>query len=133
MKSVDPVERRGHSRVPLNMEVEVCLLSDNESKADLSIISCRARDVSEGGVSFVGEACYQNESLLRLRISLCSTAGLVNKTEAETKALLKVMGKVMWCKKNGNGANYVTGVQFLNIYEQDFQILNDYVQKQLVD
>jgi len=128
MESVEAIDRREHDRVPMNMEIEVCLLPDDETKADLSISSCRGRDVSEGGVSFVGERRYQQKSLLRLRIFL-STASLVGTGEPETKALLKGMGKVMWCKKNGDNMHYVTGVQFLNIYEKDFQTLNKYVQK----
>lgn len=132
MESIDPTERRGHYRVPLNMDIEVCLLSEEGSKADLSIISCRGRDVSEGGVSFIGETCYQQQSLLRLRIPL-SSIGFQDESEAEAELLLKVMGKVVWCKKNGDRTDFITGVQFLNIYEQDFKILNEYVKKQLIE
>jgi hypothetical protein len=121
----DPVERRQHKRVPLDMEIDVCHLTD-KVEADLSIISCRGRDVSESGVSFFGETRYPYESVLRLSFPIQSPE---NTNDDNDHGHLKVMGKVMWCKKRVAEKSYVTGVQFLNIYEKDFQILSDYVQK----
>jgi len=130
MESVDPVERREYSRVPIDMDIEVCQLHGEDSNSDLFVILCRGRDVSGGGVSFYGQTRYQNESLFRLRIPLYSRK---SSGQADAAKLLKVMGKVMWCKKNEMTNSYVTGVQFLNIYEQDFHLLNEYVQKMLID
>lgn len=130
MERVDPAERRVHCRVSINMDIEVCHLQDEGQASALSVVSCRGKDVSGGGVSFYGQTRYHNESLLRLRIPL---ADKEKAQSPESVKLLKVMGKVMWCKKDSDLNNYVTGVQFLNIYEQDFKILVDFVQAHLDD
>ncbi|AGF79345.1 PilZ domain-containing protein [Desulfocapsa sulfexigens DSM 10523] len=124
MEKVDPVERRAYCRVSIDMDIEVCHIQDEGQSFDLSVILCRGRDVSGGGISFYGHIRYTNESLLRLQIPL-STKESTSRTDGVR--LLKVLGKVMWCKKNIDTNSYVTGVQFLNIYEQDFKILVDYV------
>jgi len=126
MENRNPVEKREHSRVPLEMDIDVCLLSGEDMQAELSIISCRGRDVSGGGVSFFGTTQYPHHSVLRLRILL---SGTPHSDTTGPNALLKVMGKVMWSKKNGADNTFITGVKFLNIYEQDFHILNEYVLK----
>jgi c-di-GMP-binding flagellar brake protein YcgR len=130
MESVGSVEKRIYSRVPIDMDIEVSHLPGDNSNSNLTVISCRGRDVSEGGVSFLGQSRYASESLLRLIIPLCNSK-LSEPTDDTT--LLKVMGKVIWCKKNTATNSYVTGVQFLNIYEKDFHILNEYVQKLLIE
>lgn len=129
MASGEFIDRRQYTRALFDREIEVCLLSDENSTTNLSVISCRGKDVSGGGISFYGEMQYENASLLRINIPLCTISAPV---PVETKELLKVLAKVMWCKKNGDGANYVIGVQFLNIYEQEFQILHEYVHKLLI-
>ena len=119
----DLLEKRQCERVVIDMDIEVCHLPDEDSISSPSVISCRGRDISGGGVSFYGQARYQDESLLRLRIPLCSR----NSSQQEERArLVKVMGKVKWCEKNETTSGYVTGVQFLNIYEEDFHLLNDH-------
>ena len=114
---------RRHLRVLANMEIEVCLLPGDDSAADLSILYCTARDISGGGLSFYGNALYPDYSLLRLHIPLQAGA-------SEADGVIKVMGKVMWSRRKKNDAEgYATGVQFLNIYDGDFELLEKYVQK----
>jgi c-di-GMP-binding flagellar brake protein YcgR len=125
LESVDPVERREYERVSIAMDIEVYHLHGENSNSDLSVISCRGRDVSGGRVSFYGQIRYQNEGLFRLRIPLCSRK---SSGQAAAAKLLKVMGKVVWCKKKEATNRYVTGVQFLNIYEQELYLLNGYIQ-----
>ncbi|MBU1140730.1 MAG: PilZ domain-containing protein [Proteobacteria bacterium] len=130
MESVDALERREHNRVFFDIVLDVCLLTVDDSGGDFRLLSCRGRDISGGGLSFYAENRYPPDSLLRLRIPLND-----NKLsgENEDNNMLKVMGKVMWSKKNGEDSTYVTGVQFLNIYEQDYHILKDYVEKFLTE
>lgn len=124
MHSRNLAERREHTRALLDIILEVCLLTDKDSDGDFSLVPCRARDISGGGLSFYAKDRYPPEALLRLRIPLDSTISLSKK---ENSNLLKVMGKVMWCKRNGEDNTYITGVQFLNIYEQDYHLLKNYV------
>lgn len=123
MGSIENAERREHIRARLDRDIEVCVLPGEETQTDISLVPCRGRDISGGGVSFYAESRYQEESLLRLRIPLGNE---LLDSEAGPKESLKVLGKVVWCKKNGKIKSYVVGVQFLNIYEEDYRLLNNF-------
>ena len=119
---MDAIKRK-HLRVLANMEIEVCLLPEEDSAVDLSILYCTARDISGGGLSFYGNSLYREYSLLRLHIPLL--AGVSQPQDA-----IKVVAKVMWSRrKKDDTESYATGVQFLNIYEGDFELLEEYVQE----
>jgi c-di-GMP-binding flagellar brake protein YcgR len=124
MENEDVKERRKYERVALDLEMEVSLLSDPGSDASLSSHQCKGRDISGGGVSFFANSQFQPESLLRLRIAFEPQQVPV---DASSEKLLKVMGKVMWSRKNSGSDNYITGVEFLNIYDDDFHYLLEYV------
>lgn len=128
MENNEAVERREHSRALLDIALEVCLLSGEGAESEFSLLPCLGRDISGGGISFYAKDRYPPESLLRLRIPLNKSISLGQK---DSNHLLKVMGKVMWCKRNDETETYIIGVQFLNIYEQDYHFLNNYVQKLL--
>lgn len=128
MDNISLKERRVHTRVSLGIEIEVSLVPGEESDAELSPLLCHCRDISGGGVSFYADKKYRAESLVRMCIPL---HGSTLPVQEEEQNMLKAMGTVMWCKKNGSAATYVVGVQFLNIYEQDFQMLHDYMQRLL--
>ncbi len=116
---------RKYLRVLADMEVEVCLLPQDESHSGLTVFSCRARDISGGGLSFYGEMLFPEFSLLRLRIPL-NTVYLPSKTAVDD--IIKVMGKVVWSRRKKDDTQcYATGVQFLNIYEGDFKKLEQIV------
>lgn len=119
--------KRKYLRVVASMEVEVCLLPGDDSNADMSILSCTARDISGGGLSFYGSTLYPEFSLLRLCIPMNSTTQI---GVSNSEDIIKVMGKVMWSrKKNDDAERFATGVQFLNIYEGDFKVLEKFVQE----
>lgn len=107
-------ERRRHPRTPLDLEIEVSQLLSEESTEAHHITLCRCRDISGGGISFFSQTPYETHSILRLYIPL----EVLN---------IKVMGKVMWSKQLTDPSSAVTGVKFLNIYEQDFDTLCSYI------
>lgn len=127
MEHTDPTDRREYRRVPLDMDIGVSLLESEVEESDSSGVSCRGRDISGGGISFYGTTRYQNGNILRLRIALDETVS------GTSRSALRVMGNVIWCKKHSDTDGYVTGVQFLNIYEDDFHSLSEYVLKILKD
>ncbi len=125
MEEIDAKERRLYLRVPMPLEMEVFLLSDSgKTKRNITSQQCQGRDISKGGVSFFANIQYQPDELLRLRISF-NPHDLSQKNSSAK--LLKVMGKVMWCRKSEEENRFVTGVEFLNIYEDDFHYLREYV------
>lgn len=114
MDNNDLSDRRRYPRTPLDLEIEIRqLLSEGQQPVE-DIHSCKCRDIGGGGLSFYSMHSYPLQSVLRLHIPLDDLH-------------IKVMGKVMWCKKQPTAPDYVTGVQFLNIYEQDLETLCSYV------
>jgi len=114
MEETNFSECRQHRRTPLDLDIEVCqVLSDNMQCTEDSV-GCRCRDISCGGISFYSMNAYPLHSLLRLHV-------LIDDID------IKVMGKVMWGKQLPAASTFVTGVQFLNIYEHDFNMLCSYI------
>jgi len=129
MGSAIEAMKRKYLRVVADMEIEVCLLPRDDSDADLSVLSCMARDISGGGLSFYGAMLYPDFSLLRLRIPMKREYSLGTTPVGDT---IKVMGKVMWSRrKKEDTMSYATGIQFLNIYEGDFERLEKFIQANL--
>jgi len=114
MENRDLSDRRKYPRTPLDLEVEISQLLSEDQQPVEDTCSCKCRDMSGGGLSFYSMHSYPLQSVLRLHIPLDDLH-------------IKVMGKVMWYKKLPTAPDYVTGVQFLNIYEQDFKTLCSYV------
>jgi len=115
MENKDLLDRRKYPRTPLDLEIEVSQLLSEDQQAVEDTYTCKCRDISGGGLSFYSMRSCTLQSVLRLHIPL---DGLH----------ISVMGKVMWCKKLPTAPDYAIGVQFLNIYEQDFKNLCSYVE-----
>ncbi len=107
-------ENRQHPRIPIDLDIEVSqVLSDNMQCIEGSV-RCKCRDISSGGISFYSINLYPLHSLLRLHVLLDD----IN---------VKVMGKVIWVKQLSSAPTFKLGVQFLNIYEDDFNMLCSYI------
>lgn len=90
-------------------------IGSEEGKSDEnSGVRYRCRDISGGGISFYSASSYPLHSVLRLHIPL-------------DELDIKVVGKVMWSKQLLIASSHVIGVQFLNIYENDFAALSSYI------
>lgn len=107
-------ERRQHRRIPFDLSIEVCQVLSDDMQCTEDSIGCKCRDISCGGISFYSINSYPLHSILRLHVLLDDID-------------IKVMGKVMWGKQLSAASTFVTGVQFLNIYEYDFNILCSYI------
>ncbi|MFH2124816.1 MAG: PilZ domain-containing protein [Pseudomonadota bacterium] len=107
-------ERRKHPRIPLDLAVDVNLIPSDNAQSVGDSIRCKCRDISGGGISFYSMDPYSLHSVLRLDIAI-------------DELNIKVMGKVLWVKKFHTAPFCLTGVQFLNIYEQDFKELCSYI------
>jgi hypothetical protein len=114
MEETDFSERRQHHRTPLDLDIEVWKILPDNMQCTEDSVGCRCRDISCGGISFYSINSYPLHSILRLHVLLDDID-------------IKVMGKVMWGKQLPAASTFVTGVQFLNIYEHDFNILCSYI------
>ncbi len=107
-------ERRQYSRIPLDLDIEVCQVLSDKAQCTEDGVRCKCRDISGSGISFYSLSLYPLHSVLRLHVLLDD----IN---------IKVMGKVMWGKQLPISPTFITGVQFLNIYEDDFNMLCSYI------
>ena len=119
-------DRRTHERAPLAYRIEVSMLPCETKKHYHKTLSCQCRDISGGGLSFYCAKSCPRDTVVRLSIPIDSQ----DPESPEATTPLDVMAKVVWCKKI-EADSYVVGAQFLNIYEEDFQFLVNYVEAQL--
>lgn len=114
MENETITDRRKYPRTPLDLEIEVGRILSEDESVNVESIRCKCRDISGGGISFYSMNAYPLQSVLRLQIPLDDLN-------------IKVMGKVMWSKRLPSTPSYIAGVEFLNIYEQDFNVLCSYI------
>ena len=114
MEKTSLSERRQHPRTPLDLDIEVCHILSDDAQCVEDGVRCKCRDISGGGISFYSMNSYPLHSILRLHVLLDDID-------------IKVMGKVMWEKRLPAASTFVTGVQFLDIYEDDFNMLCSYI------
>ena len=114
MEKTSPSERRQHPRTPIDLEIEVSQVSSDDATCVEDGVRCKCRDISGGGISFYSMNSYPLHSILRLHVLL-------------EDMNIKVMGKVMWGKQLPSAPTFITGVEFLNIYEHDFNMLRSYI------
>jgi c-di-GMP-binding flagellar brake protein YcgR len=114
MEKTEFTERRQHPRTPLDLDIEVRQVISDDTQCAEESVRCKCRDISGGGISFYSMTSYPLYSVLRVHVLIDD----VN---------IKVMGKVMWSKQLPTAPTYVMGVQFLNIYEHDYNTLCSYI------
>lgn len=110
MENDSHADRRKYSRTPINLKIDVKQIGSDDVQAVEDIYNCKCRDISGGGISFYSTNSYPLQSVLRLHFSL-------------DELDIKVMGKVMWSKRLPVAPTCLIGIQFLNIYEEDFDLL----------
>ncbi len=120
-------KKRVHPRIPFKESIQIRPLTDDKNKEELALQSCQCHDISGGGLSVYVEQAYPREVVFRLLIPLNKEAGHL---KHESKNTLQIIGKVMWCKEVKLNS-YIIGIQFLNIYKDDFQFLCEYVIEEL--
>jgi c-di-GMP-binding flagellar brake protein YcgR len=114
MEKEDLSDRREYPRTPIDLQIEVVQILPEGLPPVEGIGRYTCRDISGGGISFYSMNSFPSQSILRLHLSL-------------DELNIKVMGKVMWSKQLVVAPSCVIGVQFLNIYEQDFNALCSYI------
>jgi c-di-GMP-binding flagellar brake protein YcgR len=120
-------ERRIHPRVRFIDRIEVSMLPSETNKTHHKTQFCQCRDISGGGLSFYSAHPCPRDTVVRLSILVDNK----DETDIDQDTCLDVMAKIIWCKKLEE-KSYLAGAQFLNIYDEDFNRLIDYVQEQLV-
>ncbi len=123
-------ERRRFPRIPKAVTVEVVkLLFPLPTKPDSVALG---KDISGGGISFNSDMPFDAGTSLSLKIHLKGLAEhrkphsyLVDIAQSQP---LTALGEVMWCRPNSQTGGWDVGIQFTNIYEDDFKALKQYLE-----
>ncbi|MFH1753008.1 MAG: PilZ domain-containing protein [Candidatus Omnitrophota bacterium] len=107
-------ERRKHQRVGIKVSVQY----KNIKTLQEPFVGALTRDVSEGGMRFIG-----NE-FLSLANRVVMTLGLPTPARP-----VKIISKVAWIRKVPMGDQYEIGSQFLSMSEEDKRELKEYLEK----
>ncbi|MEN8188314.1 MAG: PilZ domain-containing protein [Thermodesulfobacteriota bacterium] len=121
------MKNRAHPRLLFQASIEVRLLSEESSDSRQEVRECWSRDLSAGGLSFADSRPHRLDNVLRITVSFGAPG---DSSQESGQDEFHAMAKVVWCSKFETDS-YAVGVEFLNIYEEDFQFLRDYVLQKL--
>ncbi len=90
------------------------------------------KDISLGGLCFYSKIAYEPDTRLEMTIRILDFKNEAGYTPMHLKTSsvpVRAEGQVIWNKAVGDGGGYEVGVEFTEIYEDDYKIL----QKNLKD
>lgn len=118
------VEKRKHKRTPFSLEMEIFKVTESKEEEG-SNIRCKCRDISDGGLSFYSLKHFVKGDVLRVRVILSESR--VYEEEKGNIDSIGLLAKVMYSRQSPEKQCQLTGVQFLNIYQQDYDTLCSYI------
>lgn len=93
-----------------------------------------SKNISGGGVCFCIDTPYDPEAVLSLKLSIPGWKNYKKPFslmfDASSDAPLTAIGEVAWCRKLSGIPGYDVGVKFVDIYEDDYHALINYLGKQ---
>ncbi len=93
---------------------------------------CVSKNISGGGICFTISKRYKPETLLNLKISIPGWQSYKKPfsriMDIASESPLTAIAEVVWCQKLSNGSGYDVGIKFVNIYEDDYSALMNYVE-----
>lgn len=113
------LEKRKASRVILSVPVQykVFQIDQLEENIQDEVLRFKAnlQDVSLGGLQVVSANSFRKGDILEIEIKIPAGGGVQS------------VAKVIWCKREGSGPDYRSGIQFIPVYEEDLIKLRDYL------
>ncbi|MEN8189177.1 MAG: PilZ domain-containing protein [Thermodesulfobacteriota bacterium] len=131
-QSKDPSDNRKFQRVPKKVTMTVKKLeypvSGNSGEPAMT------KNMANRGVCFNTAESYENGTLLNLEIDLRGWQHYLKNVFSIVDAAtvtkpLTAIAEVAWSKKLGKGEGYEIGVRFTDIYEDDYQAFQRYLNK----
>lgn len=117
-------EKRKHKRIPFHLTTEISKIAAVEDQG-LKYITCTCRDISNGGLSFFSFEQFERGDILRVRVIFPESR--FKKEEDREDHALHLLAKVMYSRVVATEEFNLTGVEFLNIYQGDYDILCSYL------
>ena len=124
------IEQRRYKRSPFQLTARVLLVGESRQE-EREPVRSRCRDISNGGLSFYASSRFARGDVVRLTILLPETR--VYKEKKKDVDSITVLAKVMYSSYMAEKKRYLTGVQFLNIYQADYDFLCSYIVDTMAD
>ena len=118
------VEKRKYKRSPFHLKAEVVPISE-ALEEEGNPIHCSCRDLSNGRLSFISQVQLCKGDIVRTKIILPETR--VYKGKETSIDSVSIVAKVMYSNILDKEKNVLTGIKFLNIYKQDYDMLCSYI------
>lgn len=109
-------ERRRFIRLPVEIKVKFKPIEELIDTRGLK--PARVKNLSTGGILFHSDKKLGNDSVLQLKLDFA---------RGKSSYGLAAIGRVVRCSKLKNG-QYNIGVQFLEIYPDDLNLLNGFIE-----
>lgn len=90
------------------------------------------KDISRGGLCFYSEVAYEADTVLKMTIRIAGIKDEAGRTPMymmSSTVPIRAEAQVVWCRSSSSGQGYEVGVEFKDIYGDDYNIL----QKNLTD
>jgi len=123
------IEKRHFERIPSKIHLTLTQLKVSaEKSAGKNAIS---KDITVNGVSLISPERYSVGALLNVEICLegwqLFLQTVLKRNDGNEIKPLVAIGKVVWSQKLPGSSDYQTGVQFLEIEENDFAAFKKYL------
>ncbi len=130
MTDVDSEEKRKFPRIPKQAPVEMTRVTfPLPAGPDGMGVG---RDIGGGGICFFFPERVAEETTLSLKIDL---KGWASHKKPHSRVMdiaaeepLTAIGKVAWCRRSQNDNGFDVGIEFVDIYEDDYKALLKYLE-----
>ncbi|MCM8824138.1 MAG: PilZ domain-containing protein [Candidatus Omnitrophica bacterium] len=119
-RTIENVQRRRFYRLEAILEVEYCLLSQEDINLDSlglrpPIFNGFTKDISEGGIFFITTKLLDKETLINMRIKL------------DERYIIRARGLVLRVDEASTKGKYGIGIEFVKISEEDKDFLRRFI------
>ncbi|SRR5579871_6019727 len=113
------LEKRKANRVILSVSVQYKIFQLDQLEKDVRDealgLNAALHNVSLGGLQVVSTRAFQKGDILEIQL------------EVPGGGRIRSVAKVIWCEKDGSGGEYRSGIQFIPVYEDDLEKLEDFL------
>ncbi|NCC24563.1 MAG: PilZ domain-containing protein [Deltaproteobacteria bacterium] len=128
-------ERRQHDRLPKSYTVEVREFIFPISRQPKVTMTCV--DISSGGLAVLSPKRFEPGEKLQVKISIPRLnkyhSGFFKVFESDVGQYLQAVAQVAWTVEKVPFTSYSMGLEFLDVYEDDWKALSSLIKKTIRD
>ncbi len=126
------INRREYLRVPKKFQVEIAQLAFPLTSQET--ITVESADISAGGLRIVCNKMFSCDDKVQVKVFIASFnkfhPGFFKALESDVGQYLQAVAKVAWVSNVSGVQRYEIGLEFLDVYEDDWRALRNLVLSQ---